>query len=38
MCQRRNYKVLKYFKMNDNESTTYENLCDAATAFLEGSV
>lgn len=29
-------EIREYSELNDNENTTYQNLWDVATAFLEG--
>ena len=36
MHQRRNKKIRKHLKQNENESTTYQNLWDIAKAVLRG--
>lgn len=38
MSQRKDSrKTGKYFKLNENESTTYQNLWDAAKVWLKGN-
>lgn len=35
---RRNWETRKYFKMNLNENTTYQNLRDVSKAVLRGKL